>query len=843
MNNPIQIASVPNRTGGVDKSHSLDWGKLSARLARCDIGAKDGGGWMPANIEPGQRTAERVKSVSLLVLDVEANAENVKDESGKPLLDANGDHIKQVVGPEPPDFDAMQAEVGLWGWRCILHTTYSHLNPETLPLEIEHPRYRLVFDLDRPLTPVEVKPIGLHVAALLGISDCTDTGAIEPARLFYLPRCPADRKDLFRHAGTNGDPLPVDNLLAEAAKIDQAKKSATATRRTGQSGNVIQAFNDASDVGLILEQHGYKQRGRRRWIWPGSTTGLPGVRLLPDSTPERVYSSHGGDPLNDGHAHDAFDCWRILRHGGDVKAAVKDAAQMLGMEGLRKAVANATASAKAAIQPDAEIPPAVDSGRVVITGAGSPNDPDAEVVKRLAALSPLEYDRQRKDIAESMGVRPGTLDKMVIAERKGDADDGMGFGDVEPWESPIDPAALLSEISGVVRRFIICQHETADAVALWVAMTWFMDVVQIAPLAVITAPEKRCGKSQLLFLLGKLSYRPLTASNISPAALFRAVDAWKPTLLVDEADSFMRENEELRGIINAGHTRDSAYVVRTVGEDFKPQKFSVWGAKALAGIGHLADTLMDRAIVLELRRKLPHENADRLRHAGVDLFDTLSEKLARFADDHRDSVRQARPELPASLNDRAQDNWEPLLAIADIAGGVWPDLGRKAALKLSGTDAPTMSTGTELLVDIQEVFETTKVDRISTAQLIEALCSEDERPWATYNRGKPISPRQVSKKLKDYGISSTTIRGGLDVYKGFKRDMFEEAFSRYLVSTLLPSATPLQTSPSAVLRVTDDPQRYGNKTLAVTPKPLARQDCYAVTDTTGVSGEIIEVEA
>lgn len=327
----IPIAFVENRTSGVVKTWRPDWARLSERLARCDIGQKDGRGWMPADIDLGQRTAERVKSVSLLVLDVEADAENVKDDSGKPLLDANGDHIKRYVGPEPPAPDAMVAELGVWGWRCILHTSYSQTT--------EHPRYRLVFDLNRPLPPAEVKPLGLHVAGLLGISDCIDTGCLDPARLFYLPRCPADRKDLFQHAEVKGDALPVDALLADAAKISDAKKSALTTRRTGQSGSVIEAFNDTNDVGLILERHGYQQRGRRRWIWSGSTSGLPGVRLLPDSTPERVYSSHSGDPLNDGHAHDAFDLWRILRHGGDVSAAVKDAAQMLGMETVTRSIA------------------------------------------------------------------------------------------------------------------------------------------------------------------------------------------------------------------------------------------------------------------------------------------------------------------------------------------------------------------------------------------------------------------------------------------------------------------------------------------------------------------------
>ncbi|KAG0322623.1 hypothetical protein BGZ97_005283 [Linnemannia gamsii] len=154
-------------------------------------------------------------------------------------------------------------------------------------------------------------------------------------------------------------------------------------------------------------------------------------------------------------------------------------------------------------------------------------------------------------------------------------------------------------------------------------MTWFMDVINVAPIAVITAPEKRCGKSQLLFLIGKLAKQALTASNITPAALFRAVELWRPTLLIDEADAFMKENEELRGLLNCGHTRESAYVVRTVGEDHMPKLFFVWGAKAIAGIGHLADTLMDRSISLELRRKLPSEQIDKLRYAAPDLFDQL----------------------------------------------------------------------------------------------------------------------------------------------------------------------------------------------------------------------------
>jgi putative DNA primase/helicase len=260
--------------------------------------------------------------------------------------------------------------------------------------------------------------------------------------------------------------------------------------------------------------------------------------------------------------------------------------------------------------------------------------------------------------------------------------------------------------------------------------------------------------------------------------------------MIDEANAFMRENEELRGILNSGHTRDSAYVVRVVGDDHTPKPFSTWGCKAIAGIGHLSDTLMDRAVVLDLRRKLPHENVERLRHAAPDLFDRLASRLCRFAQDNREAVRRARPELPHALHDRAQDNWEPLLAIADVAGGVWPEQARQAALNISGATDEGGTIGSELLADIQEVFETKRVERIGTAELIEALCADDGKPWATFNRGKPIVPRQVAKRLKEYGIVSKNVRVGYRQSKGFERLQFQDVFERYLTTT---HASPIPT--------------------------------------------------
>jgi putative DNA primase/helicase len=447
---------------------------------------------------------------------------------------------------------------------------------------------------------------------------------------------------------------------------------------------------------------------------------------------------------------------------------------------------------------------------------------------------------------------PSTVTEETKPQRKAkkeSASPETPFEDVEPWPEAIDPAMLLTEISSIIHRFIVCGNETADAAALWIAMTWFMDVVQVAPLAVITAPEKRCGKTQLLTVLNRLVCKPLAASNITPAAVFRAIDAWQPTLLIDEADAFMRENEELRGLINCGHTRDSAYTVRIVGPEFTPKQFNVWGAKAISGIGHLADTLMDRAIVLELRRKLPTESVERLRHAETELWTALSRKLAKFAQDFADEVRRARPELPDELNDRAQDNWEPLLQIADAAGGAWPKRARAAARTISGDGEQPTTIGEELLADIQEIFDAKTVDRLSSADLVAALIEDDEKPWAGYNRGFPIKPAQVAKRLREYGISSNTIRVLCTTKKGYMRTQFADAFARYLfVDSLNPAVpvTPSQANADAGLTVTPvlpvtDAKVTGN--AGVTREANAHAGCDGVTasgdDTTGSIVEVL----
>jgi putative DNA primase/helicase len=191
---------------------------------------------------------------------------------------------------------------------------------------------------------------------------------------------------------------------------------------------------------------------------------------------------------------------------------------------------------------------------------------------------------------------------------------GDGFlAAVEPWPSAIDGVQLLDDLAGVITRHVGLPEGGADAVALWAVHTHALDAAAMTPLLAITSPTPECGKSTLLGLVGKLALSPLPASNITPAAVFRAIEKWRPTLLIDEADTFLRDNNELRGVLDSGHGRDSAFVVRTVGDDHEPRHFSTWAAKAIALIGDLTATLASRSIHVEMRRLASGQSVERAR--------------------------------------------------------------------------------------------------------------------------------------------------------------------------------------------------------------------------------------
>ncbi len=468
-------------------------------------------------------------------------------------------------------------------------------------------------------------------------------------------------------------------------------------------------------------------------------------------------------------------------------------------------------------------------------------------IDALAAMPLLKYEREYRETAKRLGMRAAVLDNVVKEARSGKSVDAAAmFSAVEPWPSPVDAATLLSELSEAFRRYAVLPKHADVALALWCVFTWFCEASHIAPLLVIRSPERGCGKSTVMNIVARLVHRSLILSGLSAAVLFRIADKYKPTVLIDEGDTFLNnENAELHGVINSGYSKTAPYHWRCVGDNHEPKAFNVFSPKAIAFIGHTRDTLHDRAVEVELRRKLPHEKVARLRKADGGELNILARKLARLADDRMGDYSAMRPDMPESLPDRQADNWEPLLQVAMLAGDDWILRTKSAALALtrSKEESAPVSVGVELLADIQQIFQTKAITRIRSTDLIKALCDDEEAGWATFNRGKPITPRQVSKRLAEYRISTKPLRVGYDgVQKGFDVEQFAEAFACYLTPPDL-SVNRLQPNNGAASDVTDEKDVTVTQFVTVTPKPNNNTACNRATEKTTPPSDVeCEVE-
>lgn len=387
--------------------------------------------------------------------------------------------------------------------------------------------------------------------------------------------------------------------------------------------------------------------------------------------------------------------------------------------------------------------------------------------------------------AEAVEQKPSSPTKKAVAKSDAGPVGQSLFKEVLSADEPVDPAALLTEIAQVIRTYIVLEPEQADAAALWVVHTYLTEVLDVSPLAIIDAPERACAKTLFQNVLALLSYRPLSAANASLAVVFRVIEKWSCTLFIDEADTFFKENKELQGVINAGY-KSGGVVLRAEasGDSYEPKAFSVYGPKSIAGIAltkHLPDSTMSRGIVFNMRRKLSTEKVQRMRSADPGLFDRLSSQSMRFAVDYKDRVRDARPVLPDELSDRSQDNWEPLLAIAQCVGDEWVRRATAAALKMSAASEAQGSASNDLLTDIREVLIGWTKPTIKSVDLIDFLCADKEMGWATYNRGKELTPRQLSKYLSVYNLKPRTVRQKDGTTpKGYYLDEFQDVFERYL---------------------------------------------------------------
>jgi hypothetical protein len=348
---------------------------------------------------------------------------------------------------------------------------------------------------------------------------------------------------------------------------------------------------------------------------------------------------------------------------------------------------------------------------------------------------------------------------------------------------------LLDTVYRFTGRFVAYPSEHAHvAHALWIAHAHLMDAWESTPRLAFLSPEPASGKTRALEISELLVPNAVEAINVTPAYLFRKVgdDKAKPTILYDEIDTVFgpkaKENEEIRGLLNAGHRRGAVAgrcVVR--GKTVTTEDIPAYCAVALAGLGWLPDTILTRAVIIRMRRRAPNEKVTAFRRR-VHAPDghKLRGELAAWAAKVVDTMAAARPAMPPGIEDRNADVWEPRLAIADAIGGDWPQRARDAAVALVATSAEAEpSLGVRLLADMKTVFDQARSGALPTAHILTALIGLPESPWGDL-RGKPITDRALSTRLRQYGIRSKSVRIGDRISKGYTREDFHDAWLRYL---------------------------------------------------------------
>jgi Protein of unknown function (DUF3631) len=468
--------------------------------------------------------------------------------------------------------------------------------------------------------------------------------------------------------------------------------------------------------------------------------------------------------------------WPEIPKGGDVSDWL---ALGHGSEDLDKLIAGAPD-----YQPSAQAQQ--ESAGSETVGSGAAID-DAAEIEKLARLLPLDYDRARKEAGKRLGLsRLSLLDGLVKAKRAElglDGGDGLQgraieFPEPEPWPEPVDGAELLEGLAKGIRRHVVLSDAGRDTSTLWVLHAYLLNSFLVSPRLCVRSPTKGCGKTVLLDVLARLVPRPLPTANVTAAALFR-VAKYQPTLLVDEADTFLRDNDELRGILNGN--RQGSQVLRTVGEDHEPRAFATFSACVIALIGALPDTLHDRSVIVDLKRRLRTEMVEPFRPDRADHLDLLARKAARWIQDNAERVAATDPEMPVGIINREADNWRCLLMIADVAGGEWPQRARKAAQAAHIAGASDDALLEVLLADIRDTFGAS--NEMASVDLVDALVAIEGRPWAEFGRShKALTQNQLARLLKPLGVAPQKVGPREMRTNGYLRAHFEEAFQRYLGS-------------------------------------------------------------
>ena len=355
------------------------------------------------------------------------------------------------------------------------------------------------------------------------------------------------------------------------------------------------------------------------------------------------------------------------------------------------------------------------------------------------------------------------------------------------WGAMRNGTRLLDDLSDFLQKYVVMRPEEADVIALWIVHTHAIKTAEFTPYLHVFSPVLRCGKTTLMDILSLLVAKPWFTGHVTAAALVRNIDQQQPTLLLDESDAtFQASNdysETLRGILNTGYEQGGTYSVCVRGGgDWVNKDFATFCPKVIAGIGRLPDTVEDRSIPIRLRRKLPSESSERFRKKEVRFqAEVLRCQAALWAKRHVRELEEAAAGTPSELNDRQRDVCEPLVAIADYVGGEWPERSRRALVALLAQVSRHDDTqGVSLLTGIKVCFDQNGSDRMRSRDLVDRLVASEDSTWRGSNKASRLTQGELARLLAPFDIETRDIRFDNGVFKGYRKEDFEDAWARYL---------------------------------------------------------------
>jgi putative DNA primase/helicase len=433
-------------------------------------------------------------------------------------------------------------------------------------------------------------------------------------------------------------------------------------------------------------------------------------------------------------------------------------------------------------------------------GSQPPPELTSDVIINLAGLTPLQYAQQLGREAKKYKTPARLIEKAVEAVRIEQEAEKLlePHWEVIPADDPVDAVKLFAHIEARILHHVAMPKHLAFVVALWVGQSWLHENATYSPILFITSPERDSGKTTLVGIIGFMVRRSLLSVGISAAALYRSIEKWHPTFVIDEADEAFADNPDLRQVVNSGWTRGQG-VVRCDPDSHEPRKFSTFCPKAIALKGRDApDTILSRAIFITVKRRIKSEAIAHFGHVDDACFARLRSQLARWAGDNGKVLGLVRPTMPDGFLNRTASNWQLMFAIADSLGEEAGRRARAAAQQIVGiTDL--RSAGVALLQDIKTMFDRSTLDYVTSKAIIDDLTSDPEKPWAEWSRGKPITEKGVASLLHEYQISSRNVGPRGAQAKGYRKIDFKDAWERYLVpqeappsdSDVLPSTRAL----------------------------------------------------